>query len=290
MGNDTLGPLTQALFNFVWTKVLFVRGSSIYVPDIILNGDPSRGFVSYDPYVVTSPLAPQSVNVAQSTRDTACLRLDTPQIPIGVGAPTLTLTNIKIVNLHAMQPIGGLTFPPAYKVAAQVQLGQLDGQAMPLTFATHDPTEVSFIFCQHCCVPDASTPPQCIPGQDFDNYGHGTFNASITQVTMNLSITVDPTNITVSAIDQIVVAFDPKAVTYQFTVEESGGEMGKEAMIAMVNAAIQTGISNNLVQDQINALFESSDLRNHLRDLINQALADALPHLPADARPLTAAH
>lgn len=286
MSGDILGPLTQAIFNFVWTKVLFTPGSSIYVPDIIQKGDPDRGFVSYDPYVAEDPLPTQPVDVAQATRDTACLNLSTPVIPRGEGMPTLSLLNIRIVNLHAMQPAGGLSFLPGYKVAAQVQLGSLGGAALPLTIETHDPKRFSFEFCQHCCVPLTPESPEC--QSRYDNQGHGTFTAKITRATLNLSITVDPTNITVSSIDELRATFDPKAVTFDFDVQEDGGDIGREAMLAMVKAAIQTGISNNLIQNQINALLDSGDLREHLCDMINQALAGVLPQLSAHQRPLTA--
>ena len=278
--NGILGPLTQALFNFAWTKLLFAKGSQLYLPDIVKNGDPARGLISYDPYVVAGKTGSLEVNIPQQTRDTACLSLQYPNIPVGVGNPTLQFMNLRITNLHAVQPDGGLSFPPGYKVRANVIFGTLEGRQLPLTIGTNDQSQYSYLFKQHCCVP--TKPPE--PGKDLDcqttyvNEGDGQFTAWITKLHGLMEFTVDTSNLTVSGIDTVSVTFDPRDVTFDFNIAQSGGDLGKEALEALVRTSIQTGIATNEIQNTINSLVNDDDFKDHLKRLINEALQEAIKH------------
>jgi hypothetical protein len=279
----TLGPLTQKMFNFAWTKLLFIKGSQLYVPDIIKNGDPNRGLASYDPYVISGATSPVEVNVPQGTQDTACMSLQYPIPPVGMENPTLVFENLQIVNLHAVQPNGDLSFPPGYQVEANINLGTLEGQAMPLTIqsiSSGDGGEkpLNYIFTQKCCVP--KTPPkqgekpEC--EKTFQNQGHGQFSAKVSKLTGKIVVTIDTNTLTVSEVNELRITFDSKDVTFDFHVEESGGPIGKEAMEEMVRLTIQTGIASGEVQNGIDSLVGSEDVKNHLKTLINEAIKEAL--------------
>jgi hypothetical protein len=276
-----LGPLTQALFNYAWTKILFVKGNSLYLPDIIKNGDPDRGLASYDPYDISNPTSPVEVNVPQGTQNTACMSLQYPIPPVGMENPTLVFENLQIVNLHAVQPNGDLSFPPGYQVEANINLGTLEGQALPLTIksiSSGDEKPLNYIFTQKCCVP--KTPPkqgekpEC--EKTFQNQGHGQFSAQVSKLTGKMVVTIDTNTLTVSEVNELRITFDPKDVTFDFHVEESGGPIGKEAMEKMVRVTIQTGIASGEVQKGIDSLVGSEDVKNHLKTLINEAIKEAL--------------
>lgn len=281
----TLGPLTQKLFEFVWTKLLFVPGSKLYLPDIIKNGDPSRGLISYDPYIPGGASSPMEVNVPQSSRCTACMSLETPEIPIGKGKPTLVFQNIEIINLHAVAADGDLSFPPGYKVRAQFAFGTLQGQSLPFTVQPHIANENSFVFKQNCCEPVQPKVGQCDDETiansvqcktSWVNDGTGDFTAKVNKMLGMIEMTVDTSNLTIASVDFINIAFDPKSMEYDFNVDQSGGDLGKKAMLAFVDAAIKTGIANNMVQDEINNLANDQGFRDHIRTMVNEALQQAL--------------
>ena len=272
----TLGPLTQAIFNKIWEDLLFVKGSKLYLPNIIKNGDPSSGIIPYDPYVVSGQSDLLEVEIPQQTRDTACLSLQFPNIPVGIGNPTLIFSNLLVRNLRAVQRDGNLSFPPGYKVSANVKFGQLDNQLLPLTIETNDKSKPSYLFTQHCCVP--KSPPQ--PGQQpdceqtFSNVGTGNFIAKLSTLQGYIEVTIDTSSLNVATVDLFQISFNPDAVSFDFNVDQSGGDLGKEAMEAMVQASIQTGIANNEVQRAINSLAETDNFKDDLKTLINEAIKE----------------
>ena len=295
-GDGTLGPLTRTLFEYVWKKLLFVPGSGLYVPNIIKNGDPSKGLVSFDPYNLDAPSSPLEFVVPQSTRCLACLSIEEPKIPVGKGRPTLVFENITLVNLHAIQMNGDLAFPPGYKVSANVTFGELGGQILPFTVQPHLDNKENYTFNQLCCEPTVAKEGQCVEEsiansltceKTWTSQGNGTFNATISKMTGYLELTVDTSNLTIASVDEVEITFEPADVVYEFKVYQDGGALGREAMRAFIEAAIDKGIAGNLVQDQINSLANSEDFRDHIKVLINAALQqvmlEGLVELPESA-------
>jgi|GEM_PF-6799168 len=271
--NDKLGPLLQAIMNKAWTDILFVPGSAAYLPDLIKDGDPSHGIESYDPAMINGKQSPLSISVPQSTRDMACASGQYPVIPRGVGDPTLTVEDLKLVNLHAVARDGDLEFLDGDQVQGKVTFGNLQGVALPLIIESQQPKVNNYEFQQSCCVPKSEGSKDC--QKTYDNTGTGYFVATATTASGIANITVDTTTLHVQSINTLELTIPPTDLTIDFTVDQSGGDLGKQAMEAFAKAAVQTGIAHNEVQDAINGLLKSQDLRDNLTKIINRAIDSA---------------
>ena len=273
--NNTLGPLLRAVMNKAWKDLLFVPGSGAYLPDLIEKGDPSSGIASYDPVMIDGKQPAIAVSVPQQTRDMACLSTEYPLPPVGQGDPTLTVDNLKLTNLHAVDRDGDLTFPPGYKVQGSVNFGTLNGQALPLVLESQQAKADNYEFMQACCVPKSPGSQECV--KTYKNTGTGYFVATISQATGTAIITIDTENLCVKQIDEIKLTIPPQNIDINFTVNQDGGDIGKEGMMAFAKAAIQTGIAHNEVQNSINNLLDSESLKENMVKIINKAINDALP-------------
>lgn len=273
--NHTLGPLLKVLMNRVWTEVLFVPGSIAYLPDLIKNGDSSYGIESYDPAMIDGKQPAIAIDVPQKTRDMACISLDYPVPPVGLGNPTLTVENLKLLNLHAVERKGGLSFPPGYKVTGTVTFGLLNGKKLPLKLESQQVKADNYEFSQACCVPKSQGGSDCV--KKFANTGTGYFDATISDATGTAIITINTEKLCVDTIDQIKLTILPKNLEIKFTINQDGGPIGKEGMLAFAKAAVETGIAHNEVQHSINNLLNSKDLRDNMVKIINKAIEGILP-------------
>jgi hypothetical protein len=271
---DTIGPLLQAILNKAWTDILFVPGSGAYLPDLIKNGDASHGIDSYDPAMINGKQSAINVAVPQTTRDLACASGKYPVIPVGVGDPTLTVDNLELINLHAVERDGVLTFPPGDQVQGNVKFGNLGGIALPLIVQSQKAKVNNYEFAQACCVPVSTGSPVC--SVKYSNTGTGYFIATATNATGVANITIDTEKLRVKTINDVKLTIPPSGLTVDFTVDQTGGDLGKEAMEAFAKAAVQTGIAHNQVEDAINNMLSSPELKANITKIINQAIEGAL--------------
>ena len=265
-----LGPLTQAVFNAVWSS-LFNSGSSFYLPNLIVHGDPTDNLPVYDPLAPSGVSQPVPLTgLPPDVANTACTSLQYPILPIASATPAIRLMNVKVTGLRAVASAGPLAFSTTDPtLTAVVNVGNLQGQAIPLVLAQNDSAQPNFSFFVPCCVPVSAGSTQC-SSTTFSANASGAFTASVTSATITVVIQVNfPPGGSISiSVLSVTVSADPADITISVDPSNLPGWA-----VAMAQSAVNQGIASGAFINGMNAFMNSANVVGNITTLVNKMLA-----------------
>lgn len=258
-----IGPIWQAVLKGIWSK-LFDPSSSLYLPNIIRNGDPSLNLPSYDPATFTGKSkAFPIVGVDPSVMSQACQDDSSPIPPTG-SDPTLNLGAVKIENLSNMAPVSMTFANDAPNVTIEVIVGTPEKEFI---LKATDDTTPNFYFDVHCCSPESSGSDKC--SREWDTSAKGQFIAKVSKFDITIASRLNtsdnsPPTITILKVD---LSLDSKNLDIDFNVD-SLPEWAK----SLVAIAIQQGINTNAMQNIIQSFLNQDSVKGNIETLINDQL------------------
>ncbi|MBX2828929.1 MAG: hypothetical protein KTR22_12255 [Flavobacteriaceae bacterium] len=262
--SSPIGPIWQTVLKTIW-KNLFDPSSSLYLPHIIKNGDPSLGLPIYDPTTVNGKSKPFPIkNVDSSVVSQACTDSQSPIPPKG-SAPTLALGDVKMLNLSNMSPVSISFAPNTPQLTIAVTVGTA---ATPFTLE-YDGTNPNFYFEVQCCEPVSVGSSKC--NKNWTTSANGQFTAKVTKfdisatATLNTPPTVPTPTITINDIDLSVA---PSDIDLNFNV----ASLPKWAQ-SLAKIAVQQGVNNNAIQGVIEMFLNQPSVKGDIEKLINDQLA-----------------
>ncbi|MDG5490530.1 hypothetical protein [Psychroserpens sp. SPM9] len=259
-----IGPIWQAVLKSIW-KQLFNPNSSLYLPNIIKNGDPSLGLPSYDPATFTGKSKPFIISgVDPSVISQACTDTTSPIPPVG-SEPTLALGDVLLHNLSNMSS-GNMTFATdAPNVTIDVTVGT---EETPFILEEVNATDPNFFFNVKCCDPESTGSQKC--NKSWSTSAHGQFQANVSAFNITLESKLNtpngaPPTITIL---NIVLKVLPKDIDLNFNV----ASLPKWAQ-TLAKIAVQQGVNTNAIADVIQSFLNQPSVEGHIEKLINAQLA-----------------
>ena len=268
-----LGPILRGILEQTWDD-LFNSGNALYLPSIILQGDPSLGLPSYDPVTITSESPLQAIGGAtQDLANSACASLEFPVNPLGILPMSMSLGNLVVTGLHALSP-GSLRFSatsPSFLVS--VSFGSLGETEIPLQFGPNG-TSPNFQFQGSCCEPATSGAPCDASSDQWTVSASGQFTMSVTSGTARVAVTLAVTadGPPVVAIDRVSLSWVAKSVTINPQVANLAP--WAESLLTHVvgtNQAADTVLAN------LNAYLNGAGVLGNIEAVVNSAIAKHWP-------------
>jgi hypothetical protein len=269
---DPWGPVSRYLFTKIW-RALFNPNSTFYLPQVMLQG--GSQFPPVDPYTYSGSVGRQCLHERWNS---AC---DRPNINavLATADAWLTLSNLTITGLHAVEPFGDLTFDAddqgQPRLTGIVNFGTLSNVPIPLEVAG------AFLFEQACCVPLPNS-TQC-SDQQWTSSGNGTFHATaaVGAAQGSLTLTVgDQISISVDSLQYVANPASalgqqppppPQIRIYIDTLSDPALEQ------AMASAAASNPIAKQQVVNNLNAALndrsQPGSVPANIEAIINAQLA-----------------
>jgi hypothetical protein len=255
--SNSIGPLIQFLLNKLWAG-FFDPSSGLYLPNILLNGDPSLGISSADPYNAKGPYDYKNVALPSNLQSGVCKVKDILGSP--TANPDLILQNAQLVGVHAIEKNGDLLFykdTPQFE--AKVNFGTLKKVKIPIDIKAISSAEQMMIIDQPC---------KALKG--YNSTVEADYDASITKMGLSViaSITEKSATELVITVDALSVSIDKSDLDLTIDVK------GQSILSALINAAINSykqSIINKMTQIA-NSQSVRSAISNFLTKEINSKL------------------
>jgi hypothetical protein len=264
LGNGDIGPIVKMLLQQKVWPMLFTPGTELYMPDLILNGNATLGVAPYDPYPrdPNESLGPLTGPTIGEEFPEACTILPENPPVMATGEAGVTLTKVRLKNLHYVSAAGPLAFPGGRVIDGTSVIGTLpDGTKGPLTFTGR------YDFNQPCRRLDT--------GLDYVSNGVGDFVCELPTCSFIASLTLS---------EQLVVHFTKMVMSVPkegqdmpvFTVTPDGDQPQfiKDFIKAAAQAALATNVA--LIIDFLNVFINDPSVHHDLDTIVNTAIKKVL--------------
>jgi hypothetical protein len=264
VGNGDIGPIIKMLLQQKVWPMLFTPGSELYMPEIIEKGSKILGLPPYDPYPnepdrFIGPLSGPSIG--QKFPEACTILPDNPPVEATAEAG-VTLTKVKMKNLHYVSAAGPLVFPGNRVIDGASVIGTLpNGTRGPMTITGR------YDFNQPCKRLDT--------GYGYTANGVGDFVCEMPVCSFVASLTLSETleaNFTKMVLE--VPSEGQGMPTFTVTPDGDQPPFIKNFIKAAAEAAIATNIA--LIVNYLNVFINDPSVHSNLNTIVNTAIKKVL--------------